>query len=173
MSEIVSRAPLSSYEHLRGIFGEVAIRAIKGSNLPGYFIGKPIVGAGKNPTIDYDSLRHICLAYYESYLRFFQEGLITVQDLEHRKSYVMGWLPKALFRNGGFLSQAELKDITLSLTTWFHGNPEFRRVCAPLLRALHFSWFRWCLRTGTRVYIAARDRSVAGLCSREMPRDRR
>jgi glycosyltransferase involved in cell wall biosynthesis len=144
---------ISDFEKQRGILHDIVIISTKSSDMPGYFIGKTIMGAGMPPTIDYDSLRHICMDTYKGYLRHYQNGYITRDEFDFRKKRVIRWLPKALLRNGGSLSAQELISIPEQLQSWFGDDSEFQRTCSLILYAIRFSCIRRMLRMGVRGFL--------------------
>jgi glycosyltransferase involved in cell wall biosynthesis len=146
----------AEYEHFRGIFGTLGVYMIKGSNLPGYFIGQPIVGAGRPETVDYDSLTHICIDTYKFLHTMKVKGVLTQQNIQRRQDEILGMLPKALIRHGGFQSAVEFASIRNLLYSWFDGDPRFRKT-AFLLSWMRFGIVRALLRANAYAYLAIRQ----------------
>jgi glycosyltransferase involved in cell wall biosynthesis len=95
------------YEKHRGIINDVAVRVTLSTTLPSYYIGQRLLAARIPKKIDYDSLQHLCIDYYEYYKGIYDEGLITEQDLEYRKKLVLDRLPRAIMSNISRLSKQE------------------------------------------------------------------
>ena len=143
------------YEHFRGILGMVAMLVTKGSDLPGCFIGKAIVGAGRPETVDYDSLTHICIDTYKCLHTMKAQGVLTQKNIQRREDEILAMLPRALIRHGGFQSAAEMEAIRALLFSWFEGDPRFEK-SARLLFWMRFWVFRFLLRMMGHVYVATR-----------------
>ena len=146
---------VEQYEHFRGVFGSVVVHTIKASNLPGYFIGKRIVGAGQPETVDYDSLRHLCIDTYQFFRNLKTAGLLTQQNIQRREDQTLQMLPKALIRHGGFVEPEELESIRSLLCSWFDGNPKFKKT-ERLLNWMRSGAFRFVLRAFARAYVSMR-----------------
>lgn len=137
--KILASAPhgssLNGSEKHRGIISELAVRVTSGSDLPAYFIGARKLAARIPAVIDYDILKHLCLEYYEFYYNFYQEGIISRQDLDYRKNLVLDRLPKAIIRDLPKLSPAERKDIMGKFIGYFGDDQRFARKVLP--------WLNW------------------------------
>jgi glycosyltransferase involved in cell wall biosynthesis len=150
MPEVWKTFTMEQYQQFRGCLIAVVIHTIKRSKLPGYFIGKRIMGAGRPPVIDYDSLRHICMDTYFALDAFVKKGLLPEERIQRRKVEVLALLPKALVRNGGFLDRAELERVSGQLHGWFDGDPRF----AKSARILY--WLKyWPVRAIFRLAVSA------------------
>jgi glycosyltransferase involved in cell wall biosynthesis len=143
------------YERSRGILAAVAICTIKASSLPGYFIGDAIVGAGAPETVDYDRLNHICIDNYTGLHTLKERGLLTQKDIARREDEIIRMLPKALLRDGGFLSGAELARTRQLLFSWFEGDPRFHRA-AVMLGWMRFGAVRALFRLVVYLYMRMR-----------------
>lgn len=126
---------MADVEKHRGIISELAVRVTTRTDLPSYFIGSRKLAARIPAAADYDILKHLCLEYYEFYLQFFQEGLITEKDLSYRMGLVMDRLPKAIIRDWPKLSGQERKIVRDKLTSYFGQNERFMRGSLLLLKA--------------------------------------
>jgi hypothetical protein len=83
--------------------------------------------------IDYDSLQHLCIDYYEYYKGIYDEGLITEQDLEYRKKLVLDRLPRAIMSNISRLSKQERIKVQKTLEQLLGDDDRFRHVSRHLL----------------------------------------
>ena len=144
--DILHKYNLADFERIRGIFGELAIRATAVSSLPSYFIGQPLVGACRSLDVDYDSLQHLCLDYYDWSLEKHREGLINDADLAYRRQLVIGLLPKALCRNACYFESARLAGVRKKLDSWFGSDPTYQLRGVPVLAGLSHAWVRFVLR---------------------------
>lgn len=146
LKKLLANNSLSVYEKQRGILHDIVIISTRSSTLPGYFIGKAIMGAGAPEEIDYDSLRHICFDTYKLYLRAFNNGYISEKEFEFRKHHIITWLPKALLINGGFIKREEIFTIESQLNSWFTSDKTYNLKCLPLLKILRYTTGRFLLR---------------------------
>lgn len=117
----------------RGIINDIVTRGLLSSKLPTYFIGKKTLAARIPKVVDYDTLYHQCLDYYEYYYLLYNDGLITQKDIEYRSGLVLNLLPRAIISDGPKLNKNELKFVTMQLSIWFSENRKFVRICLPLL----------------------------------------
>ena len=146
LAEVVEKYSVADFERFRGVLGEIAIRATARSSLPSFFVGHPVVGACQPLEVDYDSLQHLCLDYYEWSLEKYREGLINEADLAYRRQLVVWLLPKALCRNACYLDSSRLARVRDQLESWFGADPLYRRRGRPVLKALSYAWIRLVLR---------------------------
>ena len=138
LKKINKENDLSYYERLRGIIGPMATDIGLANYMPF--------------NIDYDSLKHICIDYYEFYYNLYKKGLIRDTDIEVNKKYVLSWLPKAILRDAGFLSLGEIVSIEKQLTSWFAGQETYDKICKPILNIVRYSSIRFLLRIIVKIY---------------------
>lgn len=123
------------YEKNRGIISDIAIRVNLETNLPAYFIGQRKLAARMPEIVDYESLYHICIDYYEYFYDLHTEGLITDSDLDYRARFTLANLPRAIVTNIPHLNEKEIKNVTEKLIKYFNGYNKFNSKCLPLLMA--------------------------------------
>lgn len=95
-NEILNNYSLEYYEKHRGIINDLVNKSLSKTKIPSFFIGKRLMAARAPFIVDYDTLNHLCIDYYEYYLQLNKDGIIQSTDLEYRKKLVQDWLPKAL-----------------------------------------------------------------------------
>jgi len=156
LADILQRHKLLDFERFRGILSELSVRTTVATPLPSYFIGQPFVGACMPLEVDYDSLQHICMDYYEWWLGNYMKGLINDADLAYRRQVVMGWLPKALYRNACYFDSRRLSGLREQLDSWFGSDPEYRQRVLPVLDRLKYAWVRLALRGVCECYKRAK-----------------
>lgn len=133
LTKMLSSADPAAAEKHRGLISELSVRVTTASTLPSYFIGARKLAARIPFSPDYDILKHLCLEYYEFYLAFYQEGIISRQDLDFRIDLVMDRLPKAIIKDLHKFSPAERKDITRKLNEYFGEDKRFVQKALPWL----------------------------------------
>ncbi|MDD5491116.1 MAG: glycosyltransferase family 2 protein [bacterium] len=124
---------LAAAEKHRGIISELAVRVTAGSNLPAYFIGARKLAVRIPFSLDYDTLKHLCIDEYEFYSALYKEGIITEADLACRINWTMIRLPKAIIKDWSKLDTAERKAVSEKLIGYFSNNESFIRHSLPLL----------------------------------------
>ena len=120
------------FEHGRGILAAAMLFAIKSSKLPGYFIGTPVMGAGRPEQVDYDSLGHVCMDTYRFLYDMRKKGVLTREDIARREDEILRALPKAVIRDGGAYSAQEIEAMRPS---FIYGFMTIRDSSGP-----HFFW---------------------------------
>jgi hypothetical protein len=138
LKESLLKHDINYFEKHRGIIFDIGVRALVPSKLPSYFLGKRVLAARAPDFVDYESLYHMCLDYYEYHLSLFHEGLTTKSDLEYRAHLVLAILPKAIVSNAPYLKNAEIKRITVILEGYFKDYKRFKSICMPLLLAVKY-----------------------------------
>lgn len=133
LGQALAKRGLDYFEKNRGIISEVAARATAASLHPSFFIGDRLLATRIPISIDYDTINHLCLDYYEFYLNLFDEGIITETDLAYRRRLVLAMLPKAIVVDSYRMKNRELTEITHRLAELFSAVPRFRYLCRPLL----------------------------------------
>lgn len=152
LTKILAKRSYEIYERNRGIINDIAVRSTLASELPAYFIGKRGLATRVPKTVDYDTLYHQCIDYYDYYYSLFIEGLITRNDLDYRGKLVLDRLPRAIVSNGPQLSSEELQRINNQLSQWFKGKKKFDVICLPLLYALKYKLIKQCYKIMTNLY---------------------
>jgi hypothetical protein len=150
--ELTQRRSLSEYEVYRGVLCELSVRSLIPSSLPSFYIGEPSLAARRPLVVDYDSLQHLCLDYYQWSLGLHKEGLLSDNDLSHRRTEVLSQLPRALLRNAGFLDAGHWRQVQNQLGAWFGREPQYQHRIEPLLRKLNFPGARLALRWVFNLY---------------------
>lgn len=133
LGQALAKRGLDYFEKNRGIISEVAARATAASLHPSFFIGDRLLATRIPISIDYDTINHLCLDYYEFYLNLFDEGIITETDLAYRRRLVLAMLPKAIVVDSYRMTNHELTEVTYRLAEFFSAVPRFRYLCRPLL----------------------------------------
>lgn len=144
--------PLAHYETHRGILSELAARSLAPAELPAYYIGRVLMGARRPRSVDYDSLQHLCLDFYQWQQTLHDEGVLSDEDLAHWRTLVLDRLPKALLRNAGFRNRKDIRELRSLLDGWFAGQPVYARRVVPVLRLLESGGFRTTLRGICRLH---------------------
>ena len=133
LEQALSKRGWDYFEKNRGIITEVAARATAASLLPSFFIGSRLLATRMPVSVDYDTINHLCLDYYEFYRNLFDEGVITSDDLLYRQRLVLALLPRAIVVDSYRMTSLELAEITHRLAEFFSAVPRFRYLCRPLL----------------------------------------
>jgi glycosyltransferase involved in cell wall biosynthesis len=155
LPEVKELYPRERFEQHRGILGPAVIFAVKRSHLPGYYIGAPIMGAGRPEEIDYDGLGHICMDTYRSLYDMKKMGVLTQANIARREEEILRMLPKSVMRDGGFYSGAEIAAMRAELDTWFRDDPRFGPT-AFRLSLMRFAGVRFLTRLAVRFYLSRR-----------------
>lgn len=144
--EMLQKHSFEEYEKYRGVISDIAHRSLSKTSIPSYFFGQRKLANRIPKTVDYDSLNHICLDYYEYFLRFQNEGIINEADLDYRKRLVLSWLPRAILTDAYRKSDDELKRITDRLTIYFKKDTKFKYLINPLLYLSNFSIIKYIFK---------------------------
>lgn len=139
---ILRRRTMEEMEKHRGIVTDVAVRSTAASLLPAYFIGRRGLAARAPATVDYDSLKHLCIDYYEYYDSVFREGVIMEADLAYRKMLVLHILPRAIVSNMPELTAETREHYHRILDSFFGDDIRYRRICRPLLYLARYRFVR-------------------------------
>jgi len=142
LKEMLQKHSIQEYEKYRGIITDIAHRSLTRTSIPAYFYGLRKLGNRIPTTVDYDSLNHLCLDYYEYFLNLFQEGIIEKKDLEYRKRLVLSWLPRAIVADSYNKSKDEIKRISDRLAIHFVKESKFISLIYPLLYLSKFNSIR-------------------------------
>lgn len=144
--------PLSHYETHRGILCELAVRSLAPAGMPAYYVGRVLMGARRPQVVDYDSLQHLCIDFYQWQQALHAEGVLSGEDLAHWRALVLDRLPRALLRNAGFMNRKEIRELRNLLDGWFAREPAYARQVVPVLRLLEHEGFRAILRGTCRLH---------------------
>lgn len=138
LDAILTCHTMDEMEKHRGIVTDVAVRSTAASSLPAFFIGRRGLAARAPAVVDYDSLKHLCIDYYEYYESVFREGVITADDLAYRKKLVLAILPRAIVSNAPELMPEVREGYRLVLEKFFGDDPRYQRMCRPLFYLARF-----------------------------------
>jgi glycosyltransferase involved in cell wall biosynthesis len=138
LANILAKRSYESFEKIRGVIVDICVCLTLASDLPAYFIGRRGVAARMPDIVDYNTLQHLCVDYYDMFYNYYVEGLITEVDLAHNAKLTLGRLPSGIVTGIEHLTNKELIIITDKLKRWFAGNPKFDYICFPLLWAGQF-----------------------------------
>lgn len=146
LSEILKGKKIEEYEKHRGIISDIAVRSTAASNLPSFFIGKRLLANRVPQEVDYDSLRHNCLDYYEYYLGLSQEGIINESDLAYREKLVVERLIFSIAIDSHQLENIEFMRVRRRLLLLFRHNLKFILYIYPVMLLGQFSFVRSLFR---------------------------
>lgn len=147
LEQALSRKGWDYFEKNRGIISEIAARATAASSYPSFFIGDRLLATRMPVTVDYDTINHLCLDYFEFYLNLFDDGVITEADLSYRRRLVLALLPRAIVVDSYRMTNQELARVTNRLQELFGIEPRFRFICRPLLFVAKNAMFKQLFRT--------------------------
>ena len=133
LKEMLQKHSVKEYEKYRGVISDIAHRSLTRTSIPSYFYGKRKLANRIPISVDYDSLNHLCLDYYEYFVRLYNEGLINDSDLDYRKRLVLSWLPKSIITDSYKKSKLELVNISNRLIVYFQKDKKFKYLISPLL----------------------------------------
>lgn len=147
LREMLQKHSTEEYEKYRGVISDIAHRSLSKTILPSYFFGERKL-ANRMPTeVDYDSLNHLCLDYYEYFFLLFQEGIIEQKDLEYRKTLVLSWLPRAIVTDSYRKSKVEINRISDRLESYFKRDIKFRYLINPLFYLSKFNFIKYLFKS--------------------------
>ncbi len=146
LKKILETKNIGDFEKYRGIITDIAHRSLSETKLPSYFLGKRKLANRIPIEVDYDSIHHLCLEYYEYFYSLFQEGIIETKDLEYRKRLVLSGLPRAIVVDSYKLSNLELKNITTQLLSYFKNDKRFYLISLPLLYLVRVGLIKYILK---------------------------
>ena len=133
LGQALSRRGWDYFEKNRGIISEIAARATAASSYPSFFIGERLLATRMPIAVDYDTINHLCLDYFEFYLNLLNDGVITEADLSYRRRLVLDLLPKAIVVDSYRMTNQDLVRVSERLQKWFGTELRFRFFCRPLL----------------------------------------
>lgn len=99
------------YENLRGVIFDVALRVTAASTDPAFFIGERILANYQQAELDYNSLKHLCIDYYNYFAALQQEGVITKSDLLYRKGLVQQRLLRNIFSSLSATKKSDMDEL--------------------------------------------------------------
>jgi len=165
--QVLAKRPLVTRDRSRGIYMEVALRAMAAAQLPAYFIGKRRLAVTIPRAVDYSLLEDLILGSLRNTRVLLDDGVITQDDWRRGMLKGIAQMPKYIIIEAPKMSPAELRAITDALVLHFGAYPEFRRTCLPLLYAGRLGIvrlaYKWSYRLGKSLVTALR---TSFTCSR-------
>jgi len=146
LKEMLQKHTIQEYEKYRGVISDIAHRSLSKTSIPSYFFGKRKLATRIPLEVDYDSINHLCLDYYEYFLKLYDESMINQADLDYRKKLVQSGLPRAIFVDAYKKNNVELKIISDRLTIFFRKDIKFRCLIHSLLYLSKFSAIKYLFR---------------------------